>query len=195
MRERIMRALLVGAVFVSLVLSDSGSACGGERLKYHWYKWKAAYRANLMWPQPYLEPDRWHARAPFDVMVAKGWQEQNTLTDDHFLPGKAELSETGRLKVADILINSPAQFRTIYVERTWEGASTADRMRAVQEYAAQRLPEAGEVAVAETVRKRYGTSAEYTDNVLRQFQASQPVPRLPSASVSGYDNDTTASGS
>lgn len=188
-----MRALTLCLLAVAMSGMSRGNAIAGETLKYHWNRFKAIYRANLNWPSPWLQPDRAMARAPFDVMVAQGWQEQNTLTDDHFLPGSAELSETGRLKIADILINSPVQYRTIFVERTWEGPSTAERIKSVQEFAARRLPEAGEVAVAETIRKRYGTSAEYTDTVLRQFQASQPTPRLPASSSTGYTTPGSSS--
>lgn len=189
-----MRLLVVGLTLLAMSVSWLESASGGEMLRRYWCRWKALYRTNEIWPEPWLQPDRIAARAPFDVMVAQGWQEQNTLTDDHFMPNSAELSETGRLKVADILINSPPQFRTIFIERTFEGPSTAARMKAVQQFAARRLPEAGEIAVSETIRRRYGTSGEYTDTVLRQFQESQPVPRLP-ANSGATTNFTSGSGS
>ncbi|MBX7075097.1 MAG: hypothetical protein K1X71_18295 [Pirellulales bacterium] len=194
-----MRVFLPLTLLITFGLLSTHSAAASDwsrRAKLKFEAWKAechhAWHMNNIWPEPYIAPDRAACRAPFEVMVAQGWQEQNTLTDDHFEHDKAQLSETGRLKVADILINSPEQNRTIFVERVWEGPATEDRIREVQKFVAQRLPEAGMVQVEETIRRRPTMSGEYTDNVLRGYQASQPTPRLPGAGGSAGGSSATA---
>jgi len=185
--------LLSVSLLVTLGLLTGSEAKSGEWLK----KWKAdAHRAwflNRAWPDPFVGPDRAAARAPFAVMVSKGWQEQNTLSLEHFETGSAELNETGRLKVADILINTPPQYRTIFVERSWEGPTTQQRMESVEKFVADRMPEFAPISVAETIRKRPGTAGDMTDTTLRNWQATQPTPRLPAAQGSAMG--TAGSGS
>lgn len=178
-----MRVSLRNSLLFVLVVAATTFAQGGER----WRQWKTGFQRawwlNRVWPEPWIAPDRAAVRAPFAVMVAKGWQEQNTLTSEHFEETEPELSETGRLKVADILINSPPQYRTVFVERNFgDGPSTAQRIQAVEQYVYREIPDLGPVAVEETLRKRPGTSGDATDNTMRQWQATQPTPRLPATS-------------
>jgi hypothetical protein len=184
-----MRLLVIVAAIGAIGFGSISQTHAGERFNRWWAKCKYEFHMNSIWPDPYILPERAVTRAPFDIMVAKGWQEQNTLTEDHFVPGEATLSETGRIKVADVLINSPPQYRTVFIEKSWTGNLTAERMAAVQEYVAEAMPELSPVAVAETMRKRPGISAEYTNQVLEQWQSTQPAPRLPAGTVSGTEND------
>lgn len=184
-----MRLLVLLATIGAIAASITSEAHAGDWMKRKWNKFKYEFHMNKIWPDPYVLPDRALTRAPFDVMVAKGWQEQNTLTSDHFVHDEAKLSETGQMKVADILINSPMQYRTIFVEKTWQGVTTEERMVAVQEWVGEHMPEFSPVAVAETLRKGPGVSAEYTNQVLEQWQATQPPPRLPAGTVGGTEND------
>lgn len=184
-----MRSILIALTFFGICFAASDESRGGDAIKRWWSRWKYEFHMNKIWPDPFVLPDRAVTRAPFDVMVAKGWKEQNTLCEEHFEPGEAKLSETGKLKVADILINTPSAYRTIFVEKSWHGVSTADRMAAVQNYVNDNMPEFAPVAVAETIRKSPGISAEYTNQVLEQWQATQPPPRLPAATVGSTEND------
>jgi hypothetical protein len=170
------------ALLLALGHISTHQAKSGEWLKKCKADFHRAYYLNRAWPEPYVGPDRMAVRAPFAVMVSKGWQDQNTLTGDHFESEGIALSETGRLKVADVLVNSPPQYRTIFIEKSWgDGPTTPQRVKAVEDYVNDRMPEFAPVSVAETLRQRPWTAGDMTDNTLRQWQATQPTPRLPAS--------------
>jgi hypothetical protein len=132
------------------------------------------------WPEQYVCADREAVRAPFDLMVVKGWMRQNTLGTHHFEPHSGELTEAGRLKVQWIVFEAPAQHRNIFVHRSPDAQETAARLAATGEYATGISVEgAGPPPVLLSDTAPSGWPAERVDTIGRKFQASLPQPVLP----------------
>ena len=45
---------------------------------------RRGYHRNVLWPWPYVCPDRVAVREPFCIMVNNGWRRQNLLGPHHF---------------------------------------------------------------------------------------------------------------
>lgn len=137
------------------------------------------FRRNNCWPAPFVYTDRAAVRAPFGMMIANGWRIQNTLSDQHFDLDSGVLNEAGELKVRDIVTEAPAEFRVVFVLRSTDPLTTAERLKSTEE-AVQRFALPGETPqVAETSTRPRGASADYIDATGRKFRESTPEPRLP----------------
>lgn len=138
------------------------------------------YKRNNCWPEPFVRADRAAVRLPFDMMIQRGWQEQNLLSVYHFKEDGVQLNEAGQHKLQWILYEAPRQHRTVYVQVAVTAEQTNARLASVQE-ATTRLNRAGEqvpMVVASTLAPPTW-SAERAEAVGRKFQASMPDPRLP----------------
>ena len=51
------------------------------------------FARNNHWPEPFMYQDRDAVVRPFAVMIAKGWQVQNTLSEHHFQPDNSRLAD------------------------------------------------------------------------------------------------------
>lgn len=131
------------------------------------------------WPKPFTCPDREAVRAPFAVMVSNGWQRQNMLTDFHFEPGTPRLTESGRLKVRSILIDSPDQHRTVFVRRADTPEETAARIATVQQLVVTMAPPGQAPSVLPTDMSGEGWSAERVETIGREYEKAMPKPVLP----------------
>jgi hypothetical protein len=134
------------------------------------------------WPKPFVCEDQASVHAPFVVMVANGWQRQNTLGDFHFDPQSGELTEAGRLKVQWIVQEAPEFHRDIYVHRGPSAEQTAARINAVQQAAVPLAQPGQQPQVIATEIPARGWSAEEVDVVHRKFLKTIPDPRLPQIS-------------
>jgi hypothetical protein len=102
---------------------------------------------NNHWPEPFIYPDRDSIVRPFAVMIAKGWQVQNTLSEHHFQPDNSRLADAGVHKVQQILGDPVAQRRVIFVQVGSTPEQTMARIAAVRAAGTVMLPPGGEVAV------------------------------------------------
>jgi hypothetical protein len=102
---------------------------------------------NNHWPEPFMYPDRDAVVRPFGVMIAKGWQVQNTLSEHHFQPDNARLADAGVHKVQQILSDPVAQRRIIFVQMAGTPEQTIARIAAVRGAATTMLPPGAEIAV------------------------------------------------
>ena len=154
-------------------------------------KYEDSIHRNLMWPNQYIQPSRRGICSAFATMADNGWRRNNLLGEYHF-EGKdrQELSEAGRRKAAWVLTQAPSNRRTIYVERAGNVDGTAERVAAVQDYAANMSPSAA-VDVQETHLRNEGHPAGAVDAVFTGFSANQLPPVLPQAS----SGDSADSGS
>jgi len=148
-------------------------------LKRAWISVCRDFKRNNNWPDPFVTSDRVAARVPFDSCVANGWRIQNTLSAHHFVENSGELTESGQLKVAAIINESPLAYRAIFVLRDVEAEVTADRVASIQVAVSKVLGDRPPVPVFETYDKPRGTPAYYVDEVTRRYQATIPDPRLP----------------
>ena len=159
--------------------------------------WKDSYVGRFMssvardtkrrccWPKPFVCPDRYAARAPFALMVSKGWERQNMLGDHHFEAGSGQLTEAGRLKVRWIITEAPRQHREIYVHKAQNSHETAVRIDNVRRLTTELLPSGQLAAVLETEIPDRGWPAERVDMIGRKFRDSLPDPVLPAGGGTG----------
>ncbi len=131
------------------------------------------------WPKPFIYPDRCAVRAPFVLMVSNGWRRQNMLADHHFVEGKSELTQSGRLKIRWILTEAPRYHRTIYVHTADSAETTAARIQSVRQLAASLVPQGELPDVRRTSISAEGWPASQVDLIGRKFESSTPDPRLP----------------
>jgi hypothetical protein len=141
------------------------------------------YRRNSIWPQPFVAADREAVCAPFALMVAKGWQVQNTLGEYHFDEGTANLTEAGKLRVQSIMVDVPQAFRTVFVPVGVTEELTTARIETVQQFIERSSRDEGVTNVASTTRSPRGRSADVVDAISRGFSQSTPVPRIPAATT------------
>jgi hypothetical protein len=136
-------------------------------------------KRNNCWPDPFVGPARAAARAPFVLMVARGWERQNTLGAQHFEPESGKLNLAGQSRVRKILIEGLPEHRTIYIQRSLSPEETLARVDAVQQTAAKIVPHGELPGVIETDLPPLGWSAQTIDEVETKYRSSMPVPRLP----------------
>jgi hypothetical protein len=181
----VQRSVVLMAALV-LLLSGHSDA--------EWFaKLRRDTQRNRCWPEPFLRPDRVAGRAPFAIMINKGWQMQNTLGDDHFDPGSGMLNEAGQLKVHDILTYSPPEHRTVYVLQDTDAEVTAARNRSVTELVSKLQPLGQGLLVAGTNIRPRTSSADYVNSIGTKFNESTPDPRLPAASSAGMSGGSGSS--
>lgn len=131
------------------------------------------------WPQPFIQPDRHAARAPFGTMIGHGWRQQNLIADYHFHEDGVKLTEAGSDKVRWILFEVAPQHRAIYVQTADDPQITAARIAEIQQLAIQLAPHGELPMVLQTHIRPHGWSAEWVDGVGRKFNEATPVPVLP----------------
>lgn len=136
------------------------------------------------WPEPFIYPDRDAVVAPFGVMIAKGWQVQNTLSDHHFQQGTSQLADAGLLKVQQILTETDPHRRTIFVQTALTPTQTMARMAEVRTAVSQMLPGV-EPAVYPTSINVHAWPADAAGRVFSSFNAQQPPVKLPAPRKDG----------
>ncbi len=137
-------------------------------------------RRNV-WPEPFVQPDREAARAPFETMINHGWRQQNLIAHYHFQPDGTGLTEAGRHKVRWILFEVAPRHRIIYVQMADDPQMTAWRVAEVHALAAGLNPHGEMPLILETHIQPRGWPAEWVDAVGRKFHESTPAPALPEA--------------
>lgn len=196
-QDHAMTKLLLCAI-VSLAAAATTSAAHAQHYAGHCSQCQSAcgsamgdqcvqtYHINSMWPKQYIWPARRGVCQAFELSIANGWRRNNLLGKYDFAPDGTNLSEAGKLRIERILTYAPPQRRTIFVQRAIDPANTAERVDAVQSFAASRLPGIGMIDVQETYMQDDGHPAASVDAVFTGFGANQPAPVLPAAnSTSG----------
>jgi hypothetical protein len=167
--------LFSAAIFT--VVIACGTADAGW--KEFWHSVDTDWHRNNCWPEPFYRADRVAEKAPWGTMVSKGWQVQNTLGAYHFNPETGELTSAGRLKVHYILVNSPAERRTIFVARSGHEKDNLRRVDAVQQLVSTRVMEGPLPQVVQTEIDPEGWPAERADAINRQVRSTMMDPVLP----------------
>ncbi|MEX0610601.1 MAG: hypothetical protein WD738_20840 [Pirellulales bacterium] len=145
---------------------------------------KQGYHENVLWPWPYICPDRVAVREPFELMIHNGWRRQNLLGPHHF-DSTNRLTTAGELRVHWVLTQAPPQRRTIYVERALDSEVTAERLATAREYATKVVLDGQSPQVSETHLISEGRPASVVDATNVRFQESMPPPVLPPVVGSG----------
>lgn len=167
-----MRRVALMALFAALVAS---SADAGEFWRQFWKD----YERNKCWPQPFVQPDRMAARAPWEIMAANGWRAQNTMTAPLFTE-ENELTEAGRRKIFWIATQAPVPRRNVFVMIDENRQVTDARAAAVQRYVVV-LAQNGISApgIQLTDREPIRWSGDFYNRVEAMRRESIPPPVLP----------------
>ena len=181
-----MRFSLVAPLVLLTItlLAASGEQAQAQRAygwDTFWHKTGVSAKRMNHYPEPFIYADRMAAREPFRIMVHNGWQMQNTIGEAYFNHESQELTRAGELKVRSIVLESPEQFRTVYVLRGRNADVTAIRVDSVQSAVARAIPHGAMPSVVETGTELRGTPGEYVDHTIRGAASSRPAPVLPAA--------------
>lgn len=172
MKTRLIRA--VGFALIALGLTDllsAGDLCGSVAREV---------KRRQCWPDPFTAPDRADARAPFALMVNNGWRRQNLLGDAYFDAETGKLKQSGLLKIRWVLTECPEHHRIVYVHIGDTEEETTARIIAAQQEVARLAPQMAHlVPVLPTAISDVGWPADEVDTIMRAYQKSAPVPRLP----------------
>lgn len=185
-----MRSLLIVMAAASLSAGLAAPSAAQEmrdQLRVYWHCYWRDYCRSKEWPVPFVAWDRQSTRAPWYTMVAKGWQEQNTLGEYDFRGG--QLSNAGRQKVAWILTVPPPHHRGIRFVRGANDQETQLRRAAIEEVIASVGEAETVIPILDIPSQEPGWSAEYADQIDRKFRESAPLPRLP-ASTTNSEGDS-----
>ncbi|MDZ4784321.1 MAG: hypothetical protein SGJ19_29085 [Planctomycetia bacterium] len=176
--------------YAAAVLMGLSAIAGTAEANWFTTFWKNVhrdYRRNNCWPEPFVYDDREAVKAPFGVMIAKGWRSQNTLMDHHFSMETGALNESGRLKMKTIMWHTPAAHRAVYVVRGANQDVTSSRLDAVQEMVVAMNTQGDLPPVLEVDYGPTAWPADYVDAVGKRYQNSMKDPRLPEADDGGED--------
>jgi hypothetical protein len=168
-----LRVFLLAVMTLSTASSQAGWFC--EFLE----SFPRETKRRNCWPKPFVCPDRQFVRTPFALQVIKGWELENTLGAAYFDAGNGQLNEAGRLKVQWILLEEPAQYRSIYVHAAQTPEETDLRLKSVREFAVHYVSQGELPTIAPTNTPEPSWPADRVDLIGRKYQAGQPVPRLP----------------
>jgi len=177
-----MRRLIVVAV-ATLVTALAVSSASAVFIDTTCHYMKTGYRRNVMWPYPYICPDRMAVREPFEIMVRNGWRRQNLLGGYMFNPVTNQLTTAGELQIRWIMTQAPPSYRQVFIERSLDPMVTADRIAATRQFAERvsldgQLPE-----VFESDLMADGRPASMVDATNVKFMENMRVPVLPEASA------------
>jgi hypothetical protein len=125
------------------------------------------YHTAHYWPDPYRWTDRNDVRNILAMQKNNGWITAMTLYDQHFDPATQQLNDSGRIQLRWILLHTPPQRRTTWVQ-------------------------AGENAANS---QAHGWSAQEADLVRRSYLGSMPQPRLAVTQLSGAAGSSGGSSS
>lgn len=145
------------------------------------------YRRNVLWPWPYVCPDRVAVREPFAIMVTNGWRRQNLLGSHYFDPVTQQLTTAGELHVRWVLTQAPPERRQLFIERSIDPAVTAERVAATRQYASLVSPDGQMPPIYETNLMAEGRPATMVDMTNVRFMENMPVPVLPATSLGDTD--------
>ena len=144
---------------------------------------------NNVWPQPFRGQDAYSVVAPFEIMKRNGWRDNNTVGSVLFMEN--QLTEAGRLKVANVLVTAPSNYRIVYVQTGATQQETAARVASVQSVLTEMVPD-GQMPPIQITSVAPSTSpGAYQTLVHRAIQKTTPSPRLPAYSGLATPAQTT----
>jgi hypothetical protein len=113
-------------------------------------------------------------------MKNNGWRDNNTVGNLMFKDG--DISEAGRLKIAQILTVPPPSRRIVYIQAAPTVKETEARIQSVQVAISGMVPTGPLPDVVVTNVPPSTSSGSYQTSVHRAIANSTPLPRLPAFS-------------
>ncbi len=178
MRRALAHSALALAAALGMVPSGTAQADGPSTWMPHTCMARDFARNNH-WPEPFIYQDRDAVVRPFGVMIAKGWQVQNTLSAYHFQPDNSRLADAGVHKLQQVLADPVAQRRMIFVQLGATPEQTMARVAAVRAAAAAILPSGGDVAIYPSGIQSRPWLAPEVLNVHASYDKSRGPVKLP----------------
>ena len=160
-------------IFVVAIVASSGSLAFAQTHGH-----KVLYARNNTWPQPFRAADAQSVIAPFELMRANGWRENNTLGSLLFDKDN-ELGTAGSLKIQWIVTQAPPSQRVIYVKSGPTKDVTAARIESVEIAVSELVPTGPLPQILVTELEPPTSSGSYQTLVHRALIRSTPNPRLP----------------
>jgi len=175
-------------------LTDCSDSCVdpftwmGRQIAGFCRRFAADFHSNRCWPEPLASMDRHTVPPVFELMIHHGWQQQNLLSDRHFVDQQAELTEVGKLKVRWIVTAAPSAHRKIYVQTGRTPGITSTRVKAVEKFLSwESLPGPPPEIIPVVLQPTWWSSSE-VDRVHRQYYESAPKPTLDPSTSGGTDS-------
>ena len=142
------------------------------------YRSMLDFHRNNVWPQPFVQQDRLATCQMFELMRQNGWCQRSTLTEFYFHPTTNQLTEAGRMKVQEILVQHPQPFRTLFVVTGKDERTTAARIDSVQQLANLVVSDGSLPAIRRVHIPPRGWPAEDINAISVQYRNTIPPPRI-----------------
>lgn len=142
------------------------------------------YHSEHYWPLPYVCQDRQYVKDIVSVQQQNGWEQQSTLYARHF-DDEQQLNTPGRLQLMDVLEINPLQYRTVYIQSTYNIELDNARLANVQQIVSEVTGGSGEVPVVIRRGRDYSRPAVEVKQLNDLFRGSLPTPRLGSLTGGG----------
>ncbi|MEE3369889.1 MAG: hypothetical protein VX346_11140 [Planctomycetota bacterium] len=178
--------LMAAQLLVLLFLLNGTSAAQAGNL---WHQFWDAFRDTHRWPKPLDTVDRHNVRAVWKIMQDNGWKLQNTLGDHLFKGRGQDLTATGKKRVRWIAAQATRKRRQIFVLRGENDFVTQRRIDSVQaELVDWNTNQGATPRIRISDRQPPAESGMRLHQMHREFQESQPAPRLPALSANAPAN-------
>ena len=128
---------------------------------------------NQAWPKPFNCASRTLYSSYWNSMTRSGFADQNTLSAIHF-GEDGKLTRYGQHQIAGILRNMPQKYKTVYVQRDVDEATSMARLNQVQNLVSTWYGQNGRVAF--TDRNPIIQSGIRAENINNAYHAAAAPP-------------------
>lgn len=131
---------------------------------------------NEAWPKPFACASRSLYASYWRSITRAGFADQNTLSAIHF-GEDGKLTKYGQQQVAGILRNMPQQYKTVYIQRDKDEATSMARLGQVQELVSTWYGQNGRVAFSD--RNPIIQNGFRAENISNGYHAAMAPPVIP----------------
>lgn len=143
-----------------------------------------AFHSAHYWPLPYVCQDRAYVNNILDIQAQNGWEQESTLFGRYF-DEEQQLTEPGRMALENIVLVNPMQYRTVYLQSSYDVNIDNVRTENTRTEVARILGNPDEVSVVVRRARDYSRPARQIQLLNDAFDSSMPAPRLASAGGGG----------
>ena len=131
---------------------------------------------NEAWPKPFNCASRNLYASYWTPITRAGFADQNTLSAIHF-GEDGKLTKYGQQQIAGILRNMPQKYKTVYVQRDKDEATSMDRLNQVQSLVGTWYGQNGRVAFSD--RNPIIQNGLRAENIYNGYNAAMAPPIIP----------------
>lgn len=163
---------------------SSGSLRWGGGMRSFLDRSRLDYQRNVAWPHPFVHADRASYKGFIQPCIDRGWEIQNTLSEDCFDGQSGRLNRLGAAKIRNVVHAAPLHRRSVFVY----GANGSDlvqaRIKEVQSYLTYEFGRSNNVTVLATANYPHGGRGIYAEHMIPKYFEAIPNPALNAQSVS-----------